>query len=301
MNLPRQPRMRSMTGFGEAAVESEIGRIAVSIRSVNHKNLDIVLRLPEDFREYEGEVREEIASQLRRGRVDVRFDCDDLRRLETTVGLNPAIVQALQKIRQEMTANELPINPVGFGDLVRIPDALHYRTTPRAITFDVSAVLVGAVGQAVSQVVESRETEGQALGIKLGELLDKLRSIVSEIVSSEPEVSDALSSTFRQRLSRLNGAESQVDPGRVAQEVAILLEKTDIREELDRLATHLGHFRTVMTDQGAVGRKLDFLAQEIFRELNTLAAKCRHTEIVQAVINAKLLCEQIREQVQNIE
>lgn len=292
--------MRSMTGFGQAVSDTEICRVLLRIRSVNHRFLDIALRLPEELRSQESAIRKLISERLHRGRIEVRLDVEDRREREVQVRINQPLVSALAEAVQELGGQGLKIAGATLGDLVRIPDALRISSATVDDGELVEQILT-VVGAGLDEVEQMRSSEGSKLAAALSDLLEELTSLVQDLETVQPTIQAELGQRLRDRMREMESGANAIDEARMAQEIALLVERSDVREELDRLVTHTAHFRQIMGQDGAVGKNLDFLAQEILRELTTLAAKCRHTDVIQKTIDAKLLCEQIREQVQNIE
>lgn len=293
--------MNSMTGFGSASQDVDACRVSVRIRTVNHRFLDLVLKMPEELRQSELLVRQRVADQLHRGRVEIRIDIDDRRERPVEVHLNRLWVAALQRVANELEEENLELENLGLSDLLRFPDALRITTEVNHDNSEVVEAMMSTVDSALSDLQISRAGEGNKLQTVLGRLLDSLESLVGEIDGAQAQVRSELESRFRQRLEELAERSPGLEETRVGQEVAMLVERSDIREELDRLATHLEQFRASMEGEAPIGKKLDFIAQEILRELTTLGAKCRQAGVIQQHVDAKLLCEQIREQVQNIE
>jgi uncharacterized protein (TIGR00255 family) len=161
-------------------------------------------------------------------------------------------------------------------------------------------LLLRVTGEAVAQLVASRGKEGGSLGVVMEEKLRGVDDAVARLDALRGPVREEMAAALRRRLAELLGAHP-LDETRLAQEVALLVDRSDVSEEIDRLRSHVEHFRAVMRESAAAGKRLDFLTQEVFRELNTLGAKCRNAETTRAVLDAKVLCEQIREQVQNVE
>lgn len=293
--------MYSMTGFGAASQERDACRVTVRLRSVNHRFLDLVLRMPEDLREWEASARREIAARLHRGRVEVRIEVDDRRDLPVEVHLNRDWIVALKGVAGDLAQEGLEMTDVGLGDLLRFPDAL--RIVPVAQEADRLKLETSraALAEALEALRHSREQEGEKLGQALSRLLDGLSDLVERMEAAQEQVRAELEARLRQRLEELSDRTPELDDSRIGQELAMLVERSDVREELDRLASHLESFRQSMSRPGPIGKKLDFIAQEILRELSTLGAKCRQAGVVEMQVDAKLLCEQIREQVQNVE
>jgi uncharacterized protein (TIGR00255 family) len=294
--------VQSMTGFSRAAGENDRLRAEVTIRTVNHRHLDITVKVPDDLREHEGEVRKLVAERLTRGRAEVRIDVIPLNGDQPASEVDEAVVESLRAKIDELAGKGLISSELSFRDLLKIPGAV--RTSSHSVELQSADIdlLRETVDKALRGVVTARQTEGRNLQVALEEMCDQLIAVVSSVETSWQEATADLPATIRARIAEALQGDLAVDETRLAQEVAILAERGDVREEVDRLRSHLEHLRGLIGEEGrAVGKRLDFLAQEIFRELSTLAAKFRDPVGVQRVIDGKLVCEQIREQVQNIE
>ncbi|MCB9378782.1 MAG: YicC family protein [Holophagales bacterium] len=290
--------MKSMTGFGRAA--SELGGVKVSatVQTVNHRNLDLVIRLPETLREAEPEIRELLASRLTRGRCETQVvvsENDASRRAR----LDPAAVRAWLEAARPLVDAGLVEPRITLGDLVRAGGTVLGSTEPDGVG-ESAAALVSLVGEALDQTVRAREFEGERLATVLGERMDELESWVEALEGRRADAVARASSALRARVAELAGS-TTVSEERLAQEVAILADRADVREELDRLRAHVEQFREISAGAGPLGRRLDFLVQEMLRELNTLGAKCRDVEMTRHALEAKVVCEQMREQIQNVE
>jgi len=293
--------MRSMTGYGSASHDSSDHRVTVRIRTVNHRFLDLVMKMPEEYREMELQVRERVSDNLRRGRVEVRIDLDDRREREVEVHVNPSWIEALKRSATELEEQGLELGPLRLNDLLRIPDAVRISSGTAPIDQEISAAVLSALDAALEDLVASRDREGGKLQSVLIGHLDQLADLVDQIAADQETIRCELETRYRTRIEELAIDTDSVEESRVAQEIAILVERADVREELNRLMSHQASFRETMAGRGAIGKKLDFISQEISRELTTLGAKCRHAGISQRNVDAKLVCEQIREQLQNIE
>lgn len=297
--------MRSMTGFGQGTAENERVRVTVTLRGVNHRYLDLVLRLRDEYRDAEAALRELLTGRLERGRVEAVVEIEQLGppRLEATVDAD--LAETLHALQQELVERGVIHGGLSFTDLLRLPEVVRIQTREAVSwTDDDQAVVRRAAADALAQIVAARETEGESLHGAFLPRLDALAELVGRLGARRAAVAAETSAALRRRIAELlDGGPASGAPSedRLAQEVAYLVDRSDVSEELDRLASHLEHFRTIMAGDGAVGKRLDFLTQEIFRELNTLGAKCRDSEMVRGVLDGKVLCEQIREQVQNVE
>jgi uncharacterized protein (TIGR00255 family) len=208
----------------------------------------------------------------------------------------------VQHLVGDLAGRGLVSREVVLGDLMRIPDLVYFDRGGEWDE-DAEALLLEAVGTSLDSLVSTRAGEGAKLLAMLTERLDGLDEVSTRMRDLADGMSARQAETLRQRLDQLLAGDGTevVDEQRLAQEVAILADRSDIAEELDRLGAHLEQFRTVCEGKGSQGKRLDFLAQEIFRELNTIGAKCRDSELKRCVVDGKVLCEQLREQVQNVE
>lgn len=292
--------MRSMTGYGHAAGEGERYRLRVTLRSVNHRFLDVVLRLDERFRGSEPALREVLGSRLKRGRVEARVEVEGVGTAAARLEVDRELLAQLSRALEGLLEEELIERGLTAGDLVRHPQLLRISEAESEWDAEDEALLLEVAEEALAELVEARETEGAKLAAVLAERLSALGRAADELRDlAEHDREEALAS-LRVRVNSLLGDQA-VDEARLAQEVVLLVERSDVREELDRLRAHVEHFRELMGSGGAVGKRLDFLSQEILRELNTVGAKCRSAAMTRAVLDGKVLCEQLREQVQNVE
>ena len=292
--------MRSMTGYGEASGENARHAVSVSLKAVNHRFLDLQLRVGDELRTSEGAVRDLIAREISRGRVEARVDARPLVERRADVHVHLGIVRAAHAATHQLVEDGLVATGLAAGDLLRIPEAFRVELASEQWDAEDHDLLVRIAREAVAQLVASRETEGASMAAVLEEKIKALDEVVGRLDVLRGPVRDEIATALRRRLGELLGSHA-VDESRVAQEAALLVARSDVSEEIDRLRSHLEHFRAVAREAGPSGKRLDFLTQEIFRELNTLGAKCRNAEMTRAVLDAKVLCEQIREQVQNVE
>lgn len=285
----------SMTAFSRNHMSTNWGQLIWEIRSVNHRYLDISLRLPEPFRMIEEAVREKINLQLARGKVEccLRFQID--RNLPGTMSINIGLVDRLTEMSNEIEKRIHESSSIGVTDILSWPGVI----SDEGIDYDSLATdAVTLLDDALKELVSSRQREGQRLAemvdtrlITIGEQVDAVRSILPEITGA-----------FRARLeSRLSELKDAMDPGRLEQEVVIFANKSDVAEELDRLESHITETRHALSSNKPVGRRLDFLMQEMNREANTLGSKSSDIRVTNVSIELKVLIEQIREQIQNIE
>ena len=292
--------MRSMTGYGEASGRNARRSVTVALKAVNHRFLDVQLRLSDELRASEAALRELLARELVRGRIEARVEVRAAGQRESAVEVDGELVRAVHAAVRELLEAGVLSEGLTAGDLLRMPSAMRVASAAEGWDELDEELLLSIAAAAVAQLTAGREAEGAGLAAALEERLVGLDATVALLEALRGPALEESAAALRRRVSELLGGQP-LDESRVAQEIALLADRGDVSEELDRLRSHLGHFRTVAAETGATGKRLDFLTQEIFRELNTLGAKCRNAAMVRAVLEAKALCEQLREQVQNVE
>ncbi len=294
--------LRSMTGFGRATGGAGAWEFDVTVRSVNHRFLDVTVKLRDELAEWEAPVRRAVASRLTRGKVDVavRARCggEASRAARVDEALLADVVARIRGAAERLNlAGELSAR-----DLLLLPGAVQVEAAAEPLDAGAGEALLAVVADALDRLCEMREREGEELAADLARRAETLAAAVSRIGSRRAEIVAAIAQSIRTRIAALL-ADLPLDPARVAQEAALLADRSDIAEELTRLSAHLSQFRGLVAGEadGGVGRRLDFLVQEIAREINTLGVKARDLPIVREVLEMKTEAEKIREQVQNIE
>lgn len=288
----------SMTGFGRASGNTSFGRVSVEIKSVNHRFLDILARLPAGWSSLEAFLREEIGRTIRRGRVEVSINRSEGVRARPLATLDLAAAKRhLGELRKTARALRLP-GTVTLSDLLRCPDLFVVPAediSPEAAWTEVKPI----VTKALSSHAKTRKREGESLAADVSARLQELGGLAERIRERAPLVPKAAQGRLEKRVADL--ARQPVDPARLAQEVAILAERSDITEEVTRLASHLKQASEIGRRSEGVGKAFDFLLQEMNREINTIGSKAGDIEITRSVLTAKQEVEKIREQIQNIE
>ena len=292
--------MRSMTGYGEATATVRRHRVTVTARSVNHRNLDIVVRVRSPFRTLEPELRTAVAADVRRGRVEIGVEIESM---ADAAGFDEtdAAVERLQQTVRRWRRRGIVTSGLSAGELLSAVRALRAESGVGAAGPEERALVMETCRRAMASLVVEREREGQVLAVSLNGHLASLRACVGALASRRSEVIGQATGELERRIGELLGVGDPLDPARLVQEVALLVERSDTSEELERLEGHLEGFETAMKEGSAVGRRLVFLSQEILRELNTVGSKCRDLEMQRGVVEGKVLCEQLREQAQNVE
>jgi uncharacterized protein (TIGR00255 family) len=291
--------LRSMTGFGAGDLATPAGRYAVEARSLNHRFLEVVVRLPRDLSPLEDRIRSLVQRRILRGRVEVAIIRENYgkraRTVKIDVDLAKTFTSALNDLKQAL---ELP----GIADLsmlVGLPDLIKVEEQKEDLEACWPPISEG-VGQALERLVAMRETEGAQLARDLAERLERLSQRADEIERRAPLVVKDYAGRLKRRIGELMGT-VPVDEGRVATEVAMFADRCDIAEEVTRFRSHLAQIRQTLAVDGAIGRTLEFIVQELGREANTMGSKANDLEIARAVIAIKGELESLREQIQNVE
>lgn len=286
--------VHSMTAFARVEQAGTHGTLSWELRSVNHRYLEPHLRLPEAFRDLEGAVREALRQGLSRGKVEctLRFSEAEAGKPLQVDSERAAQVVAAAEAVAALVSQPAPLNPL---EILAWPGVLVADAAdPQAL----NAAALDAFGKALEELKTGRAREGADLARLLNERLDAMQE---EVVALRELVPQMLGLQRQKILDRFAEMRAELDPQRLEQELVLLAQKSDVAEELDRLGTHITEVRRVLKAGGAAGRRLDFLMQELNREANTLGSKAFDPRSTQAAVNLKVLIEQMREQVQNIE
>lgn len=292
--------MKSMTGFGRGESSGEDFNVSVELKTVNNRFLDVNLRLTSELQPLEAEIKALISKRLSRGRVDVFINYE--KTSDVTYELNKPLISGYIKALKEMKEDfDLEGEP-DMNYIARLPNAL--QTKKDDISEEFSKGVKNAISNALDNLEKMREVEGESMKNDLESLL---KSIEAQLPIIEKEV-ETVSQEYFERLQKkieklLSKSDSQIeiDQARLAQEVAYIADKSDISEEITRLTSHIEQFYSIMSENGVVGKRLDFLTQEFNREANTIASKTQNLTIKEAALIIKAEIEKIREQVQNVE
>lgn len=287
--------IRSMTGFARHEDHGAFGLLCWELRSVNHRYLETTLRLPEEFRVLEGSAREAVKRVLHRGKIDATLRFEAAPELRPELSVDQELAGRLVHLSREIDA--LLFNPAAVNsvDILRWPGVLHMT---RPDIEPVHAEALRLLDAALAQLADSRLREGARLGEVITQRCDALEALLPLVRERLPGVLEAYRQRLQRHVAELGGAP---EPGRLEQEVALMAQRMDVAEELDRLALHVAELQRVLERDEPVGRRLDFLMQEFNREANTLASKSADGEITRMCVEMKVLIEQMREQIQNIE
>ncbi|MDV0437840.1 YicC/YloC family endoribonuclease [Xanthomonas sacchari] len=285
--------IRSMTAYAGAERITPWGTLGCELRSVNHRFLEVGVRLPEELRALEPQLRERVAARISRGKLDLMLR---LRAPEAaqTLAVNEALVEQLGVLAQRLGVR-FPQMQVQFVDLLQLPGVLQGQAADPAA---LQAQALELLDEVLAEFVAAREREGGKLAAAIVERVDAVERIAGEVRTLIPAIRDGQRAKLAARLADLP---HPVDPGRAEQELVLWLQKLDVDEELDRLGSHIKELRRVLRQPEPAGRRLDFLLQEFNREANTLGSKSVDSRTSNAAVELKVLIDQIREQVQNLE
>lgn len=289
--------MRSMTGFGFGQAPLRAGSLSSEVRSLNHRFLELRVRLPPEIADQAFFVEQLCRKRLTRGRYDVsvRLEGAALPPVQLNFERARSTYEALGRLRDELApGSELPLSLLASFPAL-ISSAADGDPQP------VREALMRSLDVALQGLDQMRAAEGAVLSAELGARVATLREIVATISEQAPRLVEEHQVRLQQRLERLLGGGASIDPTRLAMEAAVLAERSDITEELVRLGSHLDQFEGLLRDGGPAGRKLDFLLQEVGRETNTIGAKCQDGNLSNLVVSLKAEVERLREQVQNVE
>jgi uncharacterized protein (TIGR00255 family) len=293
--------MKSMTAFGRGEAENSGCKMSIELRTLNHRFLDLHLRMPRSLMGLEERLRQLISAHIARGRVELSVSLEYTGPKPRSLMADQALLQDAAAILNSIQETFALPEPWGWDQLLGFPEVVSLKETSPADDDALWSVLGPATQQALEVVDGMRRREGDYLRAELLAILQRAAAQVEVIAQRAPAVPPSYRDKLTARLVQLLPEANPVDPQRLAQEVALLADRADITEELARLRSHLEQFQTTLTAQKPVGRKLDFVLQEMNREVNTIGSKATETGISQAVIEIKSDLERLREQVQNLE
>ena len=287
--------IRSMTAFARKDARGDWGTLTCEIRTVNHRYLEPSFRLPEAFRELENKFREELRKGLKRGKVDISMRLQSAENATQSFEISDEMAKAVNNAANHI--NRMLDNPAHISalDILRWPGVLSVPEQDYSAAREAAAELFA---DTVAELVTVREREGERLRPLFEDRLGTMAKLVADVRARMPELLEVQERNLRERFEK---ASVELDPDRVAQEMVMLAQKSDVAEELDRLDAHIGEVSDTLKQDDAIGRRLDFLMQELNREANTLSSKSIDADVTRAAVDLKVLIEQMREQVQNIE
>jgi uncharacterized protein (TIGR00255 family) len=285
----------SMTGFASAEARAGSLRLVWEVRSVNHRFLELGVRLPEELRAVEPECRELVAAVIKRGKVDctLKISADDQATAATRVA--PAALEALRYLESQVRDVFPSAEPLTTYEVLRWPGVLE---DPAQRLEELAEPVKRCLAKALAALEAARSREGA----RIGEMLEKRNAAIESLVCAITPQLEGVQSRYRERLrERLQKLDVQAEPERLEQELALLAQRSDVAEEIDRLSSHVIEVRGILASAEPMGRRLDFVIQELNREANTFASKVNEEALTRAAVELKVLIEQMREQVQNLE
>jgi uncharacterized protein (TIGR00255 family) len=292
--------MKSMTGFGRGAVSGEGFAVSVEIKTVNNRYLDLNLRLANELQSLEANLKRLISTRLSRGRIDVFINFEQTS--EVVYELNrPLIAGYLSALRQMQAEFSLMGEP-DMNYIARLPNVLQPKA--EGLNDDFIKGVENACSMALDELEKMREIEGASMADELNLRLSAIENLLPNIEAESENVAEEYRQRLLKRIEKLlskSESEIELDAARLAQEVAYLADRSDISEEITRLKSHIEQFRAIMNEEKEVGKRLDFLTQELNREANTIASKTNNMTVKEAALTIKSDIEKIREQVQNVE
>jgi uncharacterized protein (TIGR00255 family) len=285
----------SMTGFAAIAAELENGSLALELRAVNHRYLDLQLRVPDELRSLESVLRETISAQLTRGKVECRIGFAPRQSEQNPAQLNQALLRQLVQWNSEVQSVLPDARSLSVADVLRWNGMLQSATLSADT---LRSTVLSLLQQALRDFADARSREGEKLKEFLLQRMSQIELLCTDV---SPRIPAAVAAYEEKLSTRLRAVLQGDDNERLHQEISLFASKIDVDEELSRLRTHLAEMKRVLTQGGTVGKKLDFLMQELHREANTLGSKSVDAEVSRSSMEMKLLIEQMREQIQNLE
>lgn len=290
--------MKSMTGFGRASLESNGKNYIIEIKTVNNKYSDITVKSPKRLSFMEDKIRKQIANRITRGKVEVSVSFFDFSNKSKNVVLNKEIAKEyIKQLREIADENNLSEN-ISIVEIAKLPDILNSIDSDN--DEEIASEALQCLNMALDSLIEMRKTEGENIKQDLLVRIERVKNLVDKIAENSKGIVEEYVSKLEKRVKEILKTDV-VDENRIAQEAVIYADKTSIEEELTRLNSHIVQFKELVNSDGPVGKKLDFMIQEMNRETNTIGSKAGSGEITKAVIDLKVELEDIREQIQNIE
>ena len=290
--------IKSMTGYGKASLEKNSRRYQIEIKSVNHRYLDISVKMPRNLSYLEEAIKKEISKNVKRGKIDVfvTFENNSMegREIKINTGLAKGYIKNLRKLAEE----ENLLSDLQVNDIARYPDVLTIQDNQD--DEEIKLEMLQVISEAAESLVNMRKVEGEKIAKDLKERLDLIQGKVNEVAKLSTGLIEEYVVKLEERIKQIL-KDGEIDKQRLAQEVVIYADKCSIEEEITRLNSHIAQFMKLLESNETVGKKLDFIIQEMNRETNTIGSKANSLEITNGVIDMKTEIENLREQVQNIE
>lgn len=290
--------VKSMTGYGKGVYESDTLKLVVELKSVNHRFLDLMIKIPKQLNFAEDGIRRTLKEGVGRGHVEVYVNVEDKRSEKGVLTLDGDLAKqyldAADALRALGAEGELTV-----ADLIKMNNIVSF-TPSEADEDELSAAVTSALGDAIAALDKMRVTEGENLAKDMLAKLDEMQAVVDRVAEFAPDTLKQHADKVRERVAEYL-KDVSIDEGKFLNEMAFYADKVAIDEELTRLNSHIPHFRAILTNGGAVGKQLDFVVQEMNRESNTIGSKCNDIRVAECVVSLKCTIEKLREQIQNLE
>ncbi len=290
--------VKSMTGYGKSTLSINSREYQVEIKTVNHKYLDTSIRMPRCLSSLEEDVRKEIASNLKRGKVEVSINFENHGKNINNIVINTELAKDYIRSLKKLADEEGLESNIEVTEITKLPDVLTIKEN--LDNDEIKKELLQVVQDAVNQLIEMRKKEGQKISVVILEKIDKINSKILDISSLSIGLIDEYIVKLEKRIKELLKTDD-IDKSRLMQEVVIFADKCSVEEEVTRLKSHIEQLKELINSDGATGKKMDFLIQEMNREINTIGSKANNLDITNNVVEVKTIIEDIREQIQNIE
>ncbi len=291
--------IKSMTGYGRANIEENLRKYQVEIKSINHKYLDISVKMPKQISYLEESIKKEISSKIKRGKIDVFINFENDSNEGRKIKINTELAKMYIKELKELAQKEDILADIQVNEIAKYPDVLEIQNDQEDET--IKQELIKTVEQATEKLIQMRSIEGNKMAEDILIRLNQIDEKVKEISKLSTGLIEEYVVKLEERIKQLLKEEQDIDKNRLAQEVVIFADKCSIEEEVTRLNSHISQFKELLSSDEPIGKKLDFIIQEMNRETNTIGSKANNLNITNGVIEIKTQIENIREQVQNIE
>jgi uncharacterized protein (TIGR00255 family) len=285
----------SMTGFASAEVEADPFRFTWELRSVNHRFLDVGIRLPEELRRLEPRCKDEVSAMIRRGKIDVTLRVARTDRARPAMEIDEAVLEALVRLEEAVLRRCPQARPLTAGEILRWPGLLE---EPMRAGEDIENAALDGLIAALRDLAAARAREGERLAEALRQRCAGIAAIVETVKPRLGAIAERYRAKLLERIERL---ELELEPERLEQEIALIAQRLDVDEELDRLTGHVQEVEATLAKNEPIGRRIDFIVQELNREANTFASKIQDEDLARRAVELKVLIEQMREQAQNLE
>ena len=290
--------IKSMTGYGKANLEKNSRKYIIEIKSVNHRYMDISIKMPRALSYLEEIIKNEISKNIKRGKVDVFITFENNSIEGREIKINTELAKGYIKELRKLAKEENILSDIQVNDIARYPDVLTIQDSQD--DEEIKHEILEVVGKATENLVSMRKTEGEKIAKDLKERLELIQNKVNEVSKLSTGLIEEYVVKLEERVKQIL-KDQEIDKARLAQEVVIYADRCSIEEEITRLNSHIAQFNKLLNSDEAVGKKLDFIIQEMNRETNTIGSKANSLEITNSVIDMKTEIENLREQVQNIE